>query len=158
MEFCDKFLICDSKFLDFAYGEASGHLSTREVLVENVSIKRMSLFWTHDSGFHGSKDNVFDITPASANINPGQAVKFTITFRPNKASAFFFQKVQCFGIDYESNTMEKISKASFAMKKRMVEKSNINHSNIKDELESSKIIPPIELSVVCTGNSFGADQ
>lgn len=157
LSLADNFLKVNLKYLDFNFAGMSGVFPSREITLENVSGRRLSVFWTNDAPYRGTKDNVFGVYPASANIAANEIAKFTITFKPSNLGAFFFQKLQCFAIDYETNMMEKISKASFKMKKRMIGVSNLSSTQVQGELNAPKMIPPIELEVVCTGNSFGPE-
>ena len=153
----DSFLKVSLKYLDFSYASVSGVLPSREITLENISGRKLSVFWTNDAPYRGTKDNVFSVYPPTANMQPGETSKFTITFRPSNLGAFFFQKLQCFAIDYDTNMMEKISKASFKMKKRMIGVSNLSSTQVQGELNAPRMMPPIELEIICTGNSFGPD-
>lgn len=153
----DKFVKVSAKFFDFSYAGTSGILPSRDLAIENISGRRLSLFWTSDAAYRGTKDNVFGVSPAAINLAPGETGRFTVTFKPSTMNAFYFEKIQCFAIDFETNMMEKISKANFSMKKKLIGLNNLSTIQVKSELEAVKMMPPIEICVVCAGNSFGPD-
>ena len=153
----DKFVKVSSKFLDFNFAGMGGIFPSREIVIENISGRKLSLFWTNDSVYRGTKDNVFGVFPNSAHLGVNESTRFTITFKPNNMNAFFFEKVQCFAIDYERNMMERISKANFTTKKSMIGMKNLSSTLVQGELDAPKLMPPIEISIICAGNSFGPD-
>ena len=157
LNFAEKFVKISTKFVDFGSCALSGAANSREITIENITNRRISLFWTNDAPFYNAKGNVFDISPASLNLNPGDTGKFSINFYPKKLSGFYFEKVQCFAIDFETNMMEKISKASFTMKKKMIAVSNLSQVQTTEEDQANRPIPPVEITLLCSGNSFSAE-
>ena len=155
--FAERFLKVSTKYLDFGSCSLSGAANSREVIVENLSGRKVCLFWTNDAAAHGHKGNIFDVTPASANLGPGEVGRFNVNFFPKTLSAFYFEKIQCFAIDYETNMMEKVSKASFNMKKKLIAVSNLSAMQTQEEAVAAKTVPPIEIGIQCSGNSFSAE-
>jgi hypothetical protein len=154
----EKFVRCSAKFIDFGFSSSTAAgVPTREITIENLSKRKISIFWTNDAPYTGAKQNIFDVFPPSLNLNIGEVAKFTIGFRPNNMSAFYFEKLQAFAIDYDMNMMEKISKASFSMKKRLINVKNLSSVQIHGEDEGKPQMPPIEIGILCSGNSFSPD-
>ena len=157
-DLADRFVRFSNKLLDFGYASPAGTgVPTRELTLENVSGRKITVFWTNDAPFTQAKQNIFDVFPPTANLLPNEILKFTVGFRPNNFSAFYFERIQCFAIDYDNNMMEKISKASFKMKKRMIGVSNLSTIQLQGDPEGPKQMPPIEIGVLCSGNSFSPD-
>lgn len=153
----DKMVRTSSKFIDFGFAGLGGIYPSRDISIENHSGRKLSLFWTNDSPYRGTRDNIFGVSPQSSNLAAGEVGRFTVTFRPPNMNAFFFEKLQCFAIDYDTNMMEKISKANFSMKKRLIGINNLSSIQVQSELDAPKQIPPIEICIICAGNSFGPE-
>jgi hypothetical protein len=153
--FSEKFLVCKTKYLDFGFSDPNNpNLATREISVQNVSSRKLSLFWNNQT-IEGV-EHKFQVQPPTANLKSGEVGKFTVYFKPREKNSFEAQRLQCFAIDFESNMIEMINKASFKIKKKLMNVSNLKANNSSEMVTAEKQqVPPIEIAVDCIGNSFG---
>ena len=65
----------------------------KEFTVCNTMNSSITLFWTKPKGISASIDNsmqIFNVTPETATLKPNVPFTFTVTFRPNKMSSYYF--------------------------------------------------------------------
>ena len=128
---------------------------------------RMTVYWILQKreNFTGDYLTPFQVYPESTTIKPGATARFQITFRPLKSQQFFFQHLQYFAVkdggkinkrsleEYEKKELKTLKPEMTLLKTLKV--TQTIQAKVKDELESTEIMPTLHGGVKCVGNSFG---
>ena len=104
--------------------------------------------------------NVFNVYPAHAQIKPFGQQLFSVTFRPNKNSYYFFQYLQFVAVKKNSKLTEKLleeakqaSSKPFKTTNSFTQTKQTNMSFVSEEQ-----LPPLSFYLRCVGHSFNANS
>jgi hypothetical protein len=104
------------------------------------------------------------VFPESAVLKPNVPVRFTITFRPLKANNYYFQHLQFYAVRQNSKltkkTLEEFEYRELKAKPestllRNVKLNQTIQSKVREDIESTEVLPPLSGVVRCAGHSFG---
>ena len=126
---------------------------------------KLTLSWITQKreNLNGEYMTVFQVYPESAVLKPNVPVKFHLTFRPLKNNHYYFQQLQFFASRQNSKvskkTLEEFEYKELKAKPettllRNVKLTQTIQSKVKEDIESTEVLPPIAGQLRCLGHSF----
>lgn len=137
----------------------------KEIEIVNKIQCKLNLNWINQKreNLNGEYMSVFNVYPEAAVLKPNVPAKFFITFRPLKINNYYYQHLQF----YASKQNPKITKKTledYELKElkskpetnllRTVKLSQTLQSKVKEDIDTTEVLPPLSGIVRCVGHSF----